>query len=151
MHGDPANLGREGTPPGDAYDRRIVINDRREDVESLQQSLLSEMSRRSYDETSCFAIRLGLEEALSNAFRHGNKGDPAKSVTVALRVDPAEVTIEVEDQGEGFDPAAVPDPTENENIEIPSGRGIVLMRAFLTDVQIHPPGNRVSLRFRKKA
>ena len=141
--------GEHSQPSGDLFDRRFVLSDRREDVEGLQQSLFAEMERRSYDETSCFAIRLGLEEALNNAFRHGNKGDPGKSVTVDCRVDEKHVEIHVEDQGEGFDPDAVPDPTEDENIEIPSGRGIVLMKAFMTQVEIHPPGNKISMRFVK--
>ena len=65
-----------------------------------------------------------------------------------FEVSPDRVWIAVEDEGGGFDPAAVPDPTEEANLEIPSGRGIMLMRAYMTDVSIVAPGNRVEMVFR---
>jgi serine/threonine-protein kinase RsbW len=135
--------------PG-AFTRRFTLS-RHEDAEQLQQSLLGEVRARNFDAASSFAIRLALEEALSNAFKHGNKSDPAKSVTVRCQVDREQVAIEVEDQGEGFDPEAVPDPTERENIEIPSGRGIILMRSFMSEVCFVPPGNCVRMWYRKGA
>ena len=57
--------------------------------------------------------------------------------------------LEIEDEGEGFDPRSVPDPTTVENVEIPSGRGIILMRAFMTDVRFFPPGNRLRMTYRR--
>ena len=92
---------------------------------------------------------LALEEALVNGFRHGNKGQPDKHVTVQCAVDDAGIDLEVIDQGEGFDPTSVPDPTADENIEIPSGRGIMLMRAYMTTVEYLPPGNRLRIVYRK--
>ena len=59
------------------------------------------------------------------------------------------IEIDIEDQGAGFDPETIPDPTAEENIEIPAGRGIVLMKSFMTDVTFHPPGNRVFMRFNR--
>ncbi len=55
----------------------------------------------------------------------------------------------VQDEGVGFDPAAVPDPTRPENVDIPSGRGIMLMRAYMTEVEFDPPGNRVRMTYRR--
>jgi serine/threonine-protein kinase RsbW len=131
----------------EAFSRRFILNDRREDIESAERSLLSAVEQRQYDRASVFAIRLALEEALNNAFRHGNKGDPSKTVRLDCRIEPDTVVIEIEDQGEGFDPHSVPDPTESENVEIPSGRGLTLMRAFMTEVHIFPPGNRVHMKY----
>ena len=139
----------DGNSSSQAYDERFVLRYHREEIEHLQQTLLGAVERMQYDPTSCFAIRLALEEALSNAFKHGNKADPDKTVTVNWRVDTQSVHIQVEDQGDGFDPATIPDPTEEENIEIPAGRGIVLMRSFMTEVNFQPPGNRVQMCFRK--
>ncbi len=119
-------------------------------VRRAQSSLLEAIERFEYDTGSCFAIRLALEEALSNAFRHGNKNDPAKVVTLHARIDRHSIEIVVEDEGDGFDPTAVPDPTRSENLEIPSGRGIVLMRSFMSEVLFDPPGNRVRLLFRRR-
>jgi serine/threonine-protein kinase RsbW len=131
----------------ESFSGRFVLNNRREEIELAEQSLLRAVEERRYDRTSVFAIRLALEEALNNAFKHGNKGDPRKTVRMECRVDPNIVVIDIEDQGEGFDPDSVPDPTEQENVEIPSGRGLTLMRAFMTEVMIHPPGNRVLMKF----
>lgn len=135
----------------ESFSGRFVLNNRREEIELAEQSVLKAVEQRQYDQTSVFAIRLALEEALSNAFKHGNKGDPYKTVRMECRVDSKLVLIDIEDQGEGFDPDSVPDPTEQENVEIPSGRGLTLMRAFMTEVMIHPPGNRVLMKYVRPA
>ena len=92
-------------------------------------------------------MRLALEEALTNAVQHGNKNDPERRVTVQCEIGDRETLIDVRDEGEGFDPRSVPDPTAAENIDIPSGRGLMLMRSFMAEVVIHPPGNRVTMRY----
>lgn len=137
--------------PSETFSGKFVLNYRREEIEMAEQSLLQAVEQRQYDRTSIFAIRLALEEALNNAFKHGNKGDPRKTVRMECRVEPDVVVIDIEDQGEGFDPDSVPDPTEQENVEIPSGRGLTLMRAFMTEVMIHPPGNRVLMKYVRPA
>jgi serine/threonine-protein kinase RsbW len=131
------------------FSGRFVLNNRREDIESAERSLIEAVEQRSYDHSSCFAIRLALEEALSNAFKHGNKNDPNKVVRLECEVDRQVVVIDIQDEGEGFDPGSIPDPTAEENVEIPAGRGLTLMRAFMTEVNIAPPGNRVRMRFVK--
>jgi serine/threonine-protein kinase RsbW len=129
------------------FKERFILSWGGDDARSAQDRVLRAIEERAYDQSSQFAIRLALEEALSNAFKHGNKNDPSKIVTMVCEVDEARVVIDIEDQGTGFDPDAVPDPTEEENLEIPCGRGIVLMRSFMTEVSFHPPGNRVRLRY----
>ena len=80
-----------------------------------------------------------------NAMKHGNRNDPTKRVTVVCVIDEQRTAIDVMDEGEGFDPTAVPDPTLDENLTLPSGRGIVLMRSFMTTVSFRPPGNCVCM------
>jgi serine/threonine-protein kinase RsbW len=135
--------------PNDVYVQRYEVTGGWDDLRSAQDSLLGEIEQRDFGPASCFAIRLALEEALSNAVRHGNQNDPEKAVIMDVRIDPDSVRIDVRDEGLGFDPGAVPDPTEDENIEIPSGRGIVLMRSFMSDVVFHPPGNHVTMTYRR--
>ena len=130
---------------------RFTLHSDRSAIESVEKALLGEIEQRRFDRSSVFAIRLALEEALTNAFKHGNKNDPAKTVLLTCEVRHDTVVIDVTDQGAGFDPDAVPDPTESENLEIPSGRGLTLMRAYMTEVQIHPPGNRVQMRYDRPA
>ncbi len=98
-------------------------------------------------ETVAFAVRLSLEEALANAVRHGHAGDTSLHIRVEASVEPHQVVLMVADEGPGFDPEAVPDPTADENLTIASGRGLALMRAFMTEVEVLPPGNSISMRY----
>lgn len=111
----------------------------------LALELLGIVNHCGYGESCAFAIRLALEEALTNAVRHGNRMNPAKAVEVEYDIDPQRAIITVTDQGEGFDPDAVPDPTIDENLEKPSGRGIMLMRAYMDEVCFNDRGNQVRL------
>jgi len=139
------------SPGTGRFERTWVLREQRESIESLQSEVAEVLHRGGYGDAASFAIRLALEEALVNGFRHGNRGDPSKSVTVRCSVDGSLAEIEVIDEGEGFDPGSVPDPTAEENIEIPSGRGIMLMRAYMSEVEYLPPGNRLRIRYRKPA
>jgi len=96
-----------------------------------------------YDPDAVFGINLSLEEALTNAVRHGNAGDPDKTVTIRYFVDAERVVVMVRDEGNGFRPEAVPDPTADENLERPSGRGLMLMQSYLSQVTYSPRGNEV--------
>jgi serine/threonine-protein kinase RsbW len=96
-----------------------------------------------WDEHEVFGVHLALEEALMNAIKHGNCFDPHKRVQVLCRLRPGRIQIKVLDQGPGFDPAAVPDCTDPERLEICSGRGLLLIRSFMTDVELVPPGNLI--------
>ena len=117
----------------------------------VQQRILEVCEQRRFDPSSCFAIRLALEEAISNAFRHGNREDPSKRVRLEYRIAPDEVEFLVEDEGEGFDLSTVPYPTLDENLERPSGRGIVLIRSFMTEAEYLGAGNRLRMRYRRPA
>src|SRR5437016_13845764 len=81
-----------------------------------------------------FAIKLAIEEALVNAIKHGNQLDRAKTVRVAFRVAQDRFDVQITDQGPGFDPGVVPDPTAPENLERPCGRGLLLMRYYMNEV-----------------
>jgi serine/threonine-protein kinase RsbW len=90
-------------------------------------------------------FRVGLTEALSNAMLYGNNSDPEKSVRVEVAIKLEEVSVRVTDQGVGFDPTTVPDPTLPANISKSGGRGIFLMKAFMDEVQFNDRGNSVTL------
>ncbi|MEW4526195.1 MAG: ATP-binding protein [Maioricimonas sp. JB045] len=113
--------------------------------QAIQERIIGLLESRSYPDRDVFGVRLALEEAIVNAIKHGNGFDPDKSVQISCEVDDERVLVIIEDQGEGFDPEDVPDPTAEENLERPSGRGIMLMRAFMTSVEYSPGGNRVRL------
>jgi serine/threonine-protein kinase RsbW len=96
-------------------------------------------------EHDIFAIKLALEEALVNAIKHGNQMDRAKLVRVAYHVSADRFEVQITDEGPGFDPSDVPDPTAPENLERPCGRGLLLIRGFMTEVKYHGRGNVVSM------
>jgi serine/threonine-protein kinase RsbW len=144
-------MGSTPQPQADAgrFEQTWVLYEQRESIERLQSEVSAALHAHAYDDAAAFAIRLALEEALVNGFRHGNKGNPDKRVTVFCVIDGEHVRLEVTDEGEGFDPGSVPDPTAEENIEIPSGRGIMLMRAYMTTVEYVPPGNCLRIVYRR--
>ncbi|MBI5760017.1 MAG: ATP-binding protein [Planctomycetales bacterium] len=113
--------------------------------QAVQERIIKLLEEHQYPERDVFGVRLALEEALVNAIKHGNQMDASKSVRVSCRVSMRCIRIEIEDQGEGFVPEEVPDPTEDENLERPCGRGIMLMRAFMTTVNFTDRGNCVIL------
>ena len=90
-------------------------------------------------------FRVGLTEALSNAMLYGNNSDPEKRVRVEVTIRVEDVTVRVTDQGVGFDPTTVPDPTLPDNISKSRGRGIFLMKALMDEVQFNERGNSVTL------
>ena len=108
------------------------------------------MERFGYDEDACFAVKLAVEESVVNAMRHGNKFDARLRVQVQFQVNDREVRIRVRDEGRGFDPEKVPDPTRDENLAKPHGRGIMLMRAYMDEVTYTACGTEVILVKRKK-
>ncbi len=112
---------------------------------TVECEILDACKLHQFAEEDLFAIKLALEEALVNAVKHGNKLDPEKIVRIQYRVSNHRADIVVEDQGGGFDPAALPDPTTDENLEMASGRGILLMRYYMSSVVFNPQGNKVTL------
>lgn len=101
----------ERTSDHDVLEGRFVLRNGREEIERAQDSVLEMIERRGYGRTSRFAVRLAMAEALANALEHGNRNDPDKTVRLENRIARTWVVIEIEDQGVGFDPQAVPDPT----------------------------------------
>ena len=132
---------------GDPWQQASVRRD--DEIAPLIDQVAAAMAAHDYPHRSCWEMRLVLEEALSNALRHGNGGDPARRILVCYHVGAADVVAGVEDEGPGFDPAAVPEPTAPENLDKPSGRGLLLMRHFLSSVEHNRRGNAVTLRKRR--
>lgn len=121
-----------------------VPNDLRS-VKEPEDYIIRELQRLNYHSDVIFAIKLALEEALTNAVKHGNRLDSGKRVTVSAHVSPHRCLCMIRDEGRGFTPEAVPDCTAEENLERPSGRGIMLMNAYMTKVFFNKDGNEVWL------
>lgn len=123
----------------------LSISSELRSVRQVEQSVIAHLHHHNCPDDCLFAIRLALEEGLANAIKHGNRLDPEKTVNIKFSVNPDEVHIIITDQGQGFDLAAVPDPTTDEHLEDPSGRGITLMHAYMDEVVYNSRGNEVRM------
>ena len=132
-------------PHNEATYHVIEIPSTLTDAKKPEVHILAEIDRCGYDEDSSFAIKLALEEAMTNAVRHGNGGDASKHITVRYAVTPEMCVICVRDEGTGFRPKEIPDPTAPDRLSLPCGRGIMLMRAYMTDVEYRDDGREVRL------
>ncbi len=126
-------------------DTARITNDRQR-IDRLWQAIETAMRDQGYPKASTFAVRLALEEAMTNAFRHGLKGLPDDTpITVDYGIDARQVRIAVEDPGPGFDPTTVPDPTSEENLTRPGGRGLLLIRSYMTHADFKNRGRRIEM------
>lgn len=90
-------------------------------------------------------FRVGVSEAIANAVLYGNRCDPAKIVRVDVALDLSRVVLHVADEGDGFDPARVPDPTLPDNLDGTGGRGLFLIHKLMDEVEYNDRGNAVRL------
>ena len=111
----------------------------------VQRQVMAVVARNGFNDDSTFAVRIALEEALVNAIKHGNRQHPDKKVRVEATVTPERAEISVEDEGPGFDRARVPDPTCEDNICRPSGRGILLIESYMDGVHWSHGGRRLKM------
>lgn len=113
-----------------------------ETVAAAAAAVAEFVGRSGVCDDAAFGIDMAVREAVTNAVLHGNRQDENKTVDLVLKSSPDAVEISVHDQGPGFNPEDVPDPTANENILKTSGRGIFFMRTFMDEVDwlIRPEG-----------
>ena len=99
------------------------------------------------DEEKLPGLLLAVTEAVTNAIIHANKCDETKKVTMNVLKDDHKLIITVKDEGKGFDPAKVPDPTAPENLLKDSGRGLYLMKIYMDELKynITPSGTETIL------
>ncbi len=115
----------------------------------VQAQIVDWLKERQYSVHDLFSVRLALEEGLMNAIKHGNQRDPAKSVRVFCEVNDQYTYIEIEDEGVGFNPAEVPDPLADEGLHKSSGRGLLLMRQYMSRVEYRDSGRLLVLEKRR--
>ena len=123
----------------------LWIPNNTETAREVQERIIGLMEQNAWPMRECFGVRLALEEAMVNAIKHGNRMESYKQVFIACELTAEEIMVVIEDQGEGFKPEDVPDPTEDENLENPGGRGIMLIRSFMNAVAYNDRGNRLTM------
>jgi serine/threonine-protein kinase RsbW len=112
--------------------------------QKVQLRIIELLKENDFTDRDLFGMRLALEEALVNAIKHGNNLADDKEVNVVCEVHDTHVKVVITDQGDGFKLQDIPDPTEEENLEKPCGRGIMLMKAYMTSIEYNDVGNSVT-------
>lgn len=120
----------------------LSLPSRIETVATAAAAVAEFVGRFGISDDAAYGIDMAVREAVTNAVLHGNRQDENKTVDIVLKSSPDAVEISVHDQGPGFNPEDVPDPTASENILKTSGRGIFFMRTFMDEVDwlIRPEG-----------
>lgn len=113
--------------------------------QEIQERIIELMEQYQFSDRDVFSTRLALEEGIINAIKHGNRMDLNKSVHIQWGISSEKIRVVIADQGEGFNPGDVPDPTADENLERPCGRGIMLMKAFMDLIEYNESGNQLTI------
>src|SRR3984893_547789 len=126
-----------------------------ESVDSAEQTVLAEANALGLDDDDLYRVGIAIRECMVNAVVHGNRYNPRKKVHLKVVRTADSLTIVVGDEGDGFDPNAVPDPLAGENLLRGSGRGVMLMQSFMDEFQIsqrQPQGTQVKMvKYKAKA
>lgn len=109
----------------------------------VQDKLEETLRERNFPQKVIVGIRMAMEEAMTNGIKHGNKSDPKKKIHVEYTVNTFGFTAKICDEGRGFNPRNVPDCTQN--LEKPSGRGLLMMQHFMDTVEIIPPATELQV------
>ena len=105
-----------------------------EEIDDAAGNILRDMDDQGYSDDSIRKMKLAVTELLANAICHGNNEDHSKKVSVGHMIDGSSIILSVLDEGEGFDPSTIPDPTLPENITRDHGRGIYIVRNYVDEL-----------------
>ncbi len=123
----------------------LVLPSRFDVIRVVRGRLEEQLLAFGYTNAEWLAVRLSVHEALTNAIRHGNQHDAGKSLVVIWSISSAAVRIRISDEGSGFNPDLVPDPTLEATIGLSSGRGLWLMKHYMDVVSFNTRANSVTL------
>lgn len=127
--------------------KKLRIKSEMENLRIVEKELDDISSELGIAEDNYGKIMVCAMEAVNNAITHGNKKDSAKYVIIVIKNKGEKLIISVEDEGKGFKPSEIPDPTRPENIENITGRGIFLMSHLADKIKFSENGNKVMMYF----
>lgn len=127
---------------------KLVFTSKLENIKLIDEFISELRNNYIIDNQKYMDIRLSVLEAVNNAIIHGNQLDSTKNVVVSEELDDNYLVVRIEDQGGGFDPSMVEDPTSKEDLSLPGGRGIHLMRHLTDQIDYLKNGQSVILRFK---
>jgi serine/threonine-protein kinase RsbW len=134
-----------------SFSSSVVVKSTPSAIFEVWKWIQSRLEKNNFSQNDIFAVHLAVEEAFTNAVKHGNREDPAKKVKIDYLVNLDKIEVTVIDEGKGFDPEDVPDPRYGENLYKTEGRGLLLMRSYMDVVEFNKQGNRVFMvRYKEK-
>jgi len=128
--------------------KNIVINSEIENLRVVEKEIDEISADLGLSADNYGKIMVSAMEAVNNAIIHGNKSDSSKKVIIEIRHSGKKLVISVEDEGPGFKPSEIPDPTKPENIEKFTGRGVFLMSRLADNIEFNERGNKVTMSFK---
>ena len=129
-------------------ERQMLLDSNLDSVEVAEAAVLRDAVDIGFEEEQLHQIGMAVREGMVNAVVHGNRYNARKKVHLKVRRAPDSLTVWVADEGDGFDPASLPDPLAGENLLRQSGRGVLMMQAFMDEFQIctrAPQGTEVKM------
>jgi len=129
--------------------KRLKIESSINNLRIVENAIDEVMNEIGITQENYGKILVATLEAVNNAITHGNKGNEQKIVDVEIVFENNDIKITVTDEGPGFDPKKIPDPTMPENIEALSGRGVFLMTKLADSIEFNETGNCVTMRFKE--
>jgi len=130
---------------------KLVISSEIRLVDLVHQASERMAEMAGFDADEALNVGLAVREAVINAIVHGNREDPKLKVDVTLTAGSDGLKAQVRDHGNGFDPDKTPDPTEKDNLLATSGRGLLLIRAFVDDVELRRQQRGMEITLTKRA
>ncbi len=127
--------------------RNIDIASKISNIHKIENAIDELSSELNINRDAYGKILVATLEAVNNAIIHGNKTDISKQVNVLFVLKKRSLNIIVRDEGKGFNPGIIPDPTSPENIENLHGRGVYLMNNLADDIEFNTDGNQVTMTF----
>lgn len=127
--------------------KKIRIESKLSDLRIVENTVDDITSEIGISYNSYGKILISLLEAVNNAIIHGNNSSPEKIVEISVSYKKPRLTIKVKDEGTGFSPDKVPDPTKPENIEEANGRGVFIMSKLADEIKYSRKGNCVTMIF----
>lgn len=131
---------------------QTLLDSSLDSVDKAEALVMQEAGKLGFEEDDKHQIGMAVRECMVNAVVHGNRYNKKKHVHLGVEVSAEELAVTIGDEGEGFDIASLPDPTAPENLLRQSGRGLLLIRAFMDYFDMHPrPGGGTEVRLAKHA
>jgi serine/threonine-protein kinase RsbW len=125
-------------PRQEVHNVETVLDTSLDSVDRAEEAVMQEAQALGFDEDDLHRIGIAVRECMVNAVVHGNKYNTRKKIHLKVERTPDRLAIQIADEGDHFDMAKVPDPLQTENLMRDSGRGLLLMQAFMDEFQVRP-------------